>query len=495
MHTETICRNSRSLRHSAHRLASVAALASCFIANFACAVTLNPRGVGQALIYPYYTVNKNQDTLVSITNASDVGKAVQVRFREGYNGRDALSFVVFLGAHDAWTAAVSQSSEDEGARINTSDTSCTRSPIPPDGVNFRSADYDGTGIDPADGGPTGISRTREGSIEFIVGGNIKPGSPTDLAIEHPVSGGPPPCGGDFSNFVDDLEDPTGGVFGSAAIIDVGQGTFYAYNADALEGLSDDVMFVSGLPYPGPDLSGASNNEGVHGVARAFITTNDGHQIGVDYARGIDAVSAAFMADSLYNEYIVSDSLGANTDWVVTFPTKHFYVDSLYGAVPAAPFQNAFAAPGAANVEVSGSVFDREQKVVGFGDCGNAQCAPAVLPFEVNVIGIGHLNPDFTSPVLGSTLSTFNAFFMPAAGGAGNAVLQFSTLEEMHTLAGGTDAQYGNSLVLHGLPAAGFMVYNVVNANAEPGILANYSGAFPHRASVACEGFFFGCQPH
>ncbi len=43
------------------------------IPHSAGAVSLNPRGVGQALIYPYYTVNKNQDTLVSIVNTSDVG--------------------------------------------------------------------------------------------------------------------------------------------------------------------------------------------------------------------------------------------------------------------------------------------------------------------------------------------------------------------------------------------------------------------------------------
>jgi hypothetical protein len=29
-----------------------------------------------------------------------------------------------------------------------------------------------------------------------------------------------------------------------------------------------------------------------------------------------------------------------------------------------------------------------------------------------------------------------------------------------------------------------MVYNIINANAAPGRLANYGGAFAHRASVA-----------
>ncbi len=60
------------------------------------------------------------------------------------------------------------------------------------------------------------------------------------------------------------------------------GTFFGYNADALQNLADDVMFVDGNPYPGPELKDASNNEGVAGVARAYVTTNDGHGVAVDY---------------------------------------------------------------------------------------------------------------------------------------------------------------------------------------------------------------------
>jgi hypothetical protein len=39
--------------------------------------------------------------------------------------------------------------------------------------------------------------------------------------------------------------------------------------------------------------------------------------------------------------------------------------------------------------------------------------------------------------------------------------------------------------LHGLPVTGFMAYNIVNANAAPGKLANYGGTFAHRANVSC----------
>jgi hypothetical protein len=39
--------------------------------------------------------------------------------------------------------------------------------------------------------------------------------------------------------------------------------------------------------------------------------------------------------------------------------------------------------------------------------------------------------------------------------------------------------------LTGLPAIGFMTYNIINAQAQPGVLANYGGLFPHRSSISC----------
>jgi len=142
-------------------LASAIALAATV--NPAFAVSLNPRGIGEALIFPYYTVNKGQDTLISVANASNVGKAIVLRFREGYNGRDALFFWVYLGPHDVWTASMSQTSNDSSPLVKTSDKSCAGPLFPADGVALTSAGYDGTSpAYPADAGPQDLSRTREG---------------------------------------------------------------------------------------------------------------------------------------------------------------------------------------------------------------------------------------------------------------------------------------------------------------------------------------------
>src|SRR5258705_10776041 len=75
------------------------------------AVILNPRGTGQALIYPYYTVN-HQQTLVSVINTTAHGKALKVRFREAYDGRDVANFNVYLGPYDSWVGAIFDTTGD-----------------------------------------------------------------------------------------------------------------------------------------------------------------------------------------------------------------------------------------------------------------------------------------------------------------------------------------------------------------------------------------------
>src|SRR4029078_3227535 len=92
----------------------------------ACAVMLNPRGTGEVLIYSYYTVN-HQQPLVSVINTTAHGKALKVRFREGYDGLDVANFNVYLFPYDSWVGAVHDTSSNDigAADIATNDNSCT----------------------------------------------------------------------------------------------------------------------------------------------------------------------------------------------------------------------------------------------------------------------------------------------------------------------------------------------------------------------------------
>ncbi len=46
-----------------------------------------------------------------------------------------------------------------------------------------------------------------------------------------------------------------------------------------------------------------------------------------YDRGVDAMSAVFMHDTLANTFTIEEDLAAGTEWVMTFPTKLWYVDT------------------------------------------------------------------------------------------------------------------------------------------------------------------------
>lgn len=466
-------------------------------AGLASAVELNPDGLGQVLLYPYYTVNKGQDTMLSVVNTTDVGKAVKVRFLEGYNSREVLDFNLFLSAHDVWTAVVTTTGDNAGGRISTEDSSCTYpkvgnigSPQP-----FRTAAFDGTGANPADSGPHDITRTREGYFEIISMGDIRDGSPTSGRITHvqgsgPNEGVPPGCAAvNNSNVVGDLDPPSGGLFGAASIINVNEGTLFGYNADAIDGFTNRVLFSASSDLT-PSLQDANTAPTeTNLVARAYVFIN-GSLVQADYARGVDAVSAVYMSDAIYNEYIVGAGLGANTDWVVTFPTKRFYVDGgLYSPTPRLPFVERFAG-GESNVTVQPSLFDQEEGYTTAPDDFSPPIStqPNALPFEVNVISfLSDTEAGDPSGVFGSVLRPN----IKPYGDAGWLKLDLASGDGGHYLPGGVAPDGVTPVVFNGLPTTGFYGFNVINENAQPGKLANYSGLFRHRASRSlCEG---GCS--
>ncbi|MEO7325876.1 MAG: hypothetical protein ABIW82_13710 [Dokdonella sp.] len=479
------------------------ALSAMLASTPASALSLNPRGLGQVLLFPYYTVNKNQDTLLSVINTSEHGKVAKVRFLEGYNGRSVLEFFVFLSAHDVWTATLGQAAADGGAKIVTHDASCIYPHVDESGNDMR---VQGIAFRPfayasiSDGGPTSIARTREGHFEIVADGDIIPGSPTDLRVSHvqngtPGGGRPSGCDALPGNFGNDLVTPTSGLAGSATIINVGEGTFFAYNAQAISGFTSVPFTSTSAGSQSADTlaqanTGDSNIAGAAAVASVPAGADATLELG--YTRGVDAVSAVLMADSLYNEYLVADGLGANTDWIVTFPTKKFYADPfVVPQAPLAPFVERFNAHS--NVLVVGDLYDQEEfhLTTGIPPEGCGFLCPSFValqfPYEVNVLSfLRRGNAGDPSGVVGSQLATNVVLFNNAPyGDAGWLRINLNSSDEPHSLPGGMSAA-GKRYFLHGLPAAGFMTYAVINGNAAPGKLANYSGAFTHRESASCE---------
>ena len=462
------------------------------LAGTADAVVLNPKGLGQVLIYPYYTVNKGQDTLISLVNVSDLGKVAHVRFHEGYNGRPVLDFLVLLSPHDVWTGAVTAANEG-GAQLISRDHSCTLPALPAAGQPFSSRGYTGSDVfNRPDGGPQTIDRTREGHIEIVVDGDIRRDSTTDRLVTHVQNGeagagAPANCSQLTTSMLwADLVTPANTLAGSASVVDVGEGTYYAYNADALSDFTQAPLTNQSSVIDYDSLNWA-NSGNADGSAEATILAA-GKPLTLTYARGIDAVSAVFMAETLNNEVLLNTALGAATDWVVTFPTKRFYVDPAYDiAVPLPPFTKKFAAPGEAPSSAGYELYDTEELYVS-EPCGplcgtRPPRLPMTLPYEVNVVGFLHDPSDAQSAsgVFGSRLVKNLAATYPDWQ-SGWARLDFSA-DEQQALAGGK--QGSRQITLYGLPVTGFMAYNIINSNAQPGKLANYGGAFAHRSNASC----------
>jgi hypothetical protein len=471
-------------------LAGVAGLAATANA----ALYLNPDGTGQVLIYPYYTVNAGNQTLISVVNTTNEGKAVKVRFLEGRNSREVLDFNLYLSEFDVWTAVVFATGNTGPARLATSDTSCTAPQIPATGVDFRNFAYAGI-----DSGPGALERTREGHLEMIEMGvvtNAAPFIPLTW-LTHTAAGVPANCaniraawaiGGTWNAAPGTaILPPTGGLFGSAAIVNVEDGVMYSYNADAI----DAFRIAHAHTDPGsllPSLNSALTSGPTFASSIVFYQGTAVTNSWDPATENIDAVSSVFMHSALANEYALDTVLLAETEWVVTFPTKRFYVDQ--ASVPAAPIQPftrrfpaagvSTPAAGRACVDIAINIYDREERRPGPGGIDFSPLPPGApgpqLCFESQVITFNQgtrFAAGQPSELLGSSLYT-NVEAADFGFQNGWMKLIFSNVPA-HVL---RESDQGVTFV--GLPATGFAVSRYINANAQPGQLANFSGLWRHR---------------
>jgi hypothetical protein len=412
--------------------------------------------------------------------------------------------------------------------LSSNDTSCTVPRIVST-LPFRDTQYTGANRDwePSTTASSlaallgAIERTREGHIEMIEMGLLQIGtSPTQLGEEatHNSSGIPSNCqalvnawsgttGGWVVNSGANIDTPAGGLSGAAQIVDVANGTLQAYEADAIEGFYTNSAipgFLHRLPGSfAPDLGDADNGAGVIQVQIAFgngVSTTETvpsrqKTRSRDLPYSWDAVSLLYMRDAIYNEFMTNPVLGGSSEWVVTAPTKGAYVDVTTDAAVRSPFTDAFGDDGRGCEALELSYWNREEQVPGSVP-GSIDFDPPPPAGESNI-------PSMCSA---AQVITFNQAQV-ATGGAstifgGRYPLGIRTVTVAGALftSGWTRIRFDNPLLpgsqnvlnnalnrpggiaLAGLPVTGFWAVNYVNANAQPGILANFGGAVAHRWS-------------
>ena len=287
-----------------------------------------------------------------------------------------------------------------------------------------------------------------------------------------------------------INAPIGGLFGSATLINVNQGTDYSYDPVAIEDFSATALHYR----PGstnPSLSNATPSSTVvrtnaANTGRELVSTAWGP------GRGVDAISAVLMHSAVMNEYALDATLNAGTDWVVTFPTKSLYVNPVGTPVynptggqtatlpfTKAPRSSSTSTTWAACEPVTMGLYDREEKKPnGSIDFSPAPITGNTLCWESNVITFNNSN------VLGSLKVPMN-LTSPYANGWMS--LTFTGGQTLTSPASATtiidpanpSTYTTGTAVYNGLPVIGFAVQKYVNGNVA-GVLSNYGGAYIHK---------------
>lgn len=463
----------------------------------ATAMYVDPQGRGEVLLFPYYTVNANQATVLTLQNGTARAKALRVQLRESYNGRDVGDFSVYLGPHDSWTGTVFGLGSTEPARVHTRDLSCT-SPDKPEwaaqpgggwsfGLITSTYNYDSE-----DSGPTAPSRTHEGYVQVFELAELD--GPLADAVD---SNGPRNCARvrDVDPINPSLLPPGGGLSGRFAVVDVAAGTLFAGNATAIADFSEHVLFSDLAVVPEYLRWG---NSGPNPVKATVLV--DGRWRDLRFSpylphRSIDAVSAVLTTDSLLGDVVREPGAASFTEWVLTAPTKPYYTDSyhlgwidLSTPAPAdPPYDHRFGEhyPGASCSRFDASAWDREGNAVML-TAPSLPKPPDYLPAHslcgvADVVYFGDTPASGVSPVLGSPRA-IRVWNPQPAFDAGTVRLSFATNNAGAPRLGQPDLDGARMI---GLPLISFAAIKYTNGNVTPGVLANYTYAVSLGGNAAC----------
>lgn len=447
----------RSILNSA-LLAALASMASPASADIRMAYD----GRGDALYLPYYTVENGKSTLLSVRNESTQTTSAIVRFVEALNGQGVLYFLIQLPAGATWTGAVVAEGEDGARLVSDSDVCTTPVKVGRELVFslFRNFDYANNF---PDGGGDGTERTRSGAIEVLEYASLGGEMADEVealqcqAIEDRYASTPNEEARAALNTF--MEPSTGSLSASVQVVDVAAGSVFSYEAVALDG----VYGTPRVAFPGDPLPRLATPT-LAGDETAFFVQSPLGRLSFDADRGPDAISSLFMTTRLNGEVAQDQALGAATDWVLAFPTRHAYVaerpGSLYnGGAVVAPFTAQFGAGGAC-------------ESIGVGVVAPTGGEPLDAAFATIPSAEG-------GSVCGQT--TLLKFAAEPGVEDGTARLSFDgELPGLRVTPAGTTLP----VVIQGLPVVGLRLSNFVNEGVDgAGTLANYSFATPLRAAA------------
>jgi hypothetical protein len=340
-----------------------------------------------------------------------------------------------------------------------------------------------------------------------------------------------------------ISAPTGGLYGAASIINVSDGTMISYNATAIDNfVAEDNTNHTKPGQDKPNLLTVGGQIRANVFESGFVTARDeddnGDVVSQEFTKpdsdnstrdtnvsALLALDAVLMADAIANEYVTDSASGAETEWVVTMPTKRFRADGKKftagigeKTVPLQPFTRQFAKDKGACEDMSFTYWDREEQdsqsaatpkppVVSPAPPPGAPAEVFSLCREANVIRFASDGsyPDasgiFKEPKRADTPFGYTNFELDYSEGWVSLDL-VNVPEDSQSDAAGServsvpvDAENDlsnadnvkefnkvNRDVFKGLPVIGFAATTYANGNLGDGVLANYGGTFQQRTS-------------
>jgi hypothetical protein len=489
---------------------------------------LSTSGTGQVLIYPYYTTHGGLTTVFTVANTTSTVRALKVRMLEGVNSKPVLDFNLYMSPFATFAAAIaSGSGDDQPARLVTQDRSCTVPAIPAGGLAFSTSgftganqDWDSTGTAPARAAQLGSPlRTRDGHIEVIEMGELRPFSPPSNAATFNSLGTPANCallvnqwapGGTWAtNPVTDIQRPRGGIGGTVALVEAAAGLIYGYAPTAIENFYLDAAAPGALhAAPSSSLPNLTSARTTATSVRVQLHAFADQEARVEtFPAGLprpDPVSLLLTTARIESEYSLDPALGSETEWLFTMPTRRWYVE---GSAPQRPFTDAFTPDGRA-CELTGPWFHSRTGALlpRQGDTPPGTIPPPLFPPDprltrgflcasTSAVAARNVGPGQPLRLLraredqtGFLLGSFRGWTgFPVAGTLAPVTFDDfdrvvgSGMLRLPVASGGpaTRRVVGPSgRVYLGLPMIGVAFTRYINANVQPGVLANYSLATP-----------------
>ncbi len=320
-------------------------------ASTATGVDLAPNGVGQYLFAPYFTTQKDNNTLLSVVNTdSKNGKAVKVRFRGAANSDDVMDFTVFLSPGDVWTASLIQGA-DGLTQVTTPDNSCTLPQV------IKNQPFATFRLQPDLTDAQKAEHTREGYVEFLNMADIPSGTALYKNIKH--KNGVAPCDYDgFGSLTETgwyadavaaqaagLAAPSGGLMGGWQLVKLSNISTYSgtHTAVATVGGPGNIVFAPQRSEAIGDTTNIAQWTADPLFAGTPAALNATWQDLPDMSTPLFGTSAAAQAldlsiqlakKTVMNEF-VSTVAGASvpgaTDWVISQPTRRYNVALNYAA--------------------------------------------------------------------------------------------------------------------------------------------------------------------